>query len=467
LRPKLIKVSYSVINLRMKKILKATLLLLSYGADSFAQVEKADHFNLLKDESKDTVKRFNLHFQTTYIYQYKPQMHSPYESTNSLIGKEEKQNSLTATMYLTIRLWKGAKVIVNPEIAGGSGLSGALGMAGSSNGETTRVGNPAPTLYLGRGYLEQTIALGSETEVQQDDANQLGGYEPKDYLRFTVGKYAMGDLFDNNAYANTPRTQFMNWALMNNGAWDFAANVRGYTYAFAAEVQKGSWNYKAALSALPKVANGAELNTDLSQAYSLNAEVSKNYKLAGKDGNIRLLGYHNNANMGSYQQAVSTGNLTDTIDITATRKAGRTKTGLGISFDQVLNKNLGMFARLGWNDGKNESWAFTEIDQTASLGLNLDGNMWRRADDNGGVALLVNGISKDHRDYIAAGGYGFIIGDGKLNYAPEEVIEMYYNFKPTAYPIWLSGDYQLCVHPGYNKDRGPANIFSFRVHVQL
>ncbi|PZF70873.1 carbohydrate porin [Taibaiella soli] len=451
----------------MKKFLPATLLLTSFGVHSLAQVEKANHFNILKDESKDTVKRFNLHFQTTYIYQYKPQMTSPYESTNSLIGKEEKENSLTATMYLSIRLWKGAKVFVNPEIAGGSGLSGALGMAGSSNGETTRVGNPAPTLYLGRGYLEQTIALSKETEVQQDDANQLGGYEPKDYLRFTVGKYAMGDLFDNNAYANTPRTQFMNWALMNNGAWDFAANVRGYTYAFAAEVQKSNWNYKAAIATLPKVANGAELNTDLSQAYSLNAEIGKAYKWHGKDGNIRVLGYLNNADMGSYKQAISSSSLTDTPDVTATRQNGRTKTGFGISFDQVLNKNLGLFARLGWNDGKNESWAFTEIDQTASVGLNLDGNMWHRVDDYAGVALLVNGISKDHRDYLAAGGYGFIIGDSKLNYAPEGVLEMYYNFKPTAYPIWFSGDYQLCINPAYNKDRGPANIFSFRVHVQL
>lgn len=452
----------------MKFIFPTALLLMAAGACTqvFGQVEKADHFNLFQAHPSDSNKKFNLHFQTTYIYQYKPEFHSPYEGTNSLIGKEEKQNSLTATLYLGVRLWPGAKFYINPEIAGGSGLSGALGMGGSSNGETTRVGDPAPTLYLGRAYFEQTLRLGTKDEFEVDDANQLGGWEPKDYLRFTVGKYSMGDLFDNNEYSNSPRTQFMNWNLMNNGAWDFAANVRGYTYAFTAELQKGNMNYKAAIAALPKVANGADLNTNINEAYSLNAEISRSYTLNNRPGHIRLLGYYNNADMGNYRDAINNTAVSDTPDITLDRKKGRSKTGFGLNMDQELSENVGIFARAGWNDGKNETWAFTEIDQTISAGISLDGKSWHR-DDNAGIAVMVNGLSKDHRDYLGAGGYGFIVGDGKINYATEDVAELYYNFKPTAYPIWLSGDYQLALHPGYNKDRGPANIFSFRVHVQL
>lgn len=436
------------------KIFFVSASLMLIGNDLFAQ-----------DTSQQ--QRFNLHFQTTYIYQYKPSFHSPYEGENSLTGKKEKENSITATLYVGARLWKGAEVYINPEIAGGSGLSGALGMAGSSNGETFRVGSPSPTLYWGRYYLKQSFNLGKEKELLDDEANQLSVKRSKDYLSFYFGKLSLGDIFDNNEYSNSPRTQFMNWALMNNGAWDYAANVRGYTYTFTTEAQLKSFTYKLAFAALPKEANGEKLNTDFKDSFSLaiNAEVDKTYLLNKRNGNIRLLVYHNNANMGNYDEAVKTNNIPDVV---STRQLGRTKWGWGINFDQDIADNTGLFGRIGWNDGTNETWAFTEIDRTASLGISLNGNAWKRENDNAGIAVVVNALSHDHRNYLAQGGSGFILGDGKLNYGPETITELYYNVKPSAkLPLWLTGDYQFALNPGYNKDRGPVNIFSIRAHVEF
>ena len=448
-------------SLRLMKQFAATLLLVIISNAARAQPD-----TLRKPEA-----RFNLHFQSTYIYQYSGRFKSPYSGPNSLSGDEEKQNSITTTLYGGARLWKGATAYINPEIAGGSGLSGALGMGGSSNGETFRVGNPAPSLYLGRLFFVQTFSIGkSKREQAEDGANVLSTFEPEDHLRFVIGKYSLGDLFDNNAFSNSPRTQFLNWSLMNNGAWDYAANVRGYTLAFSTELAYHNMAYKLAIATLPKEANGPELETNLSKSLSLYGEVDRQYKWRGREGNVRLLGYYNRTHMGAYKEAIIPPALNPypfTPDIDATQKDGRTKTGIGLNADQEINDDLGLFARLGWNDGKNETWCFTEIDRTASLGAVLKGKSWHRGDDVAGAALVVNGLSKEHREYLRQGGQGFILGDGTLTYAPEAIAEFYYAWKPVKTDFWLTADYQFCLNPGYNKDRGPANIISLRVHVEL
>lgn len=426
------------------------------------------HIDLFAQDSTDFNAWYNLHIQMTYINQTKPKMHALYSGPYSLQAEKEKQNSLTTTAFLGLRLWKGAAFYFNPEIAGGSGLSGAQGMGGSSNGETFRVGNPSPTLYVGRAYLQQTFALGTQASWQDDDQNQLRLLMPNDYVRLTVGKYSLADLFDNNAFSNSPRTQFMNWSLMNNGAWDFAANVRGYTYIATAEISKAFLNYKISIANLPKEANGAELNTHLNQELALNTEVAGTYKIQNKKGNLRLLYFLNRAGMGDYQQAIAAASTNQSVpDITATRESGRKKWGLGVNFDQELGKDFGLFGRYGMNDGKTETWNFTEIDNALSIGTVADGRLWHRRQDNAGLAIVTDGLSKDHRSYIAHGGNGFILGDGKLNYGKESIAELYYNLKPTDKPIWITGDYQYALHPGYNKDRGPASIFSVRVHTEF
>lgn len=416
-------------------------------------------------KAQDSITRAGIHFQTTYVYQYKPSFHAAYSGANSLSPHHERQNSITATLYLGARLWKGASIYVNPEIAGGSGLSGALGMAGSSNGETFRVGDPAPALYLARAYLQQVFALSQEREWNKDDANDLGGFAPKRSLTIYAGKFSLGDLFDNNEYSNSPRQQFLNWSLMNTGAWDYAANVRGYTYSLSADLDLGQMHYKLGLAALPKEANGADLNTDFSDTISLavNLELDRAYSWKGKKGNLRLLGFLNQAPMGHYRLAAQQ----PVPDITTTRRKGRRKHGLALNWDQQTGRYTGLFARLGWNDGRNESWAFTEIDRTATAGLSFNGAAWKREDDVAGVALAVNGLSRAHRNYLAQGGYGFIIGDGALRYSAEAIAEAYYSFKPAQIPLWLTGDYQFVLHPAYNRDRGPASIFSLRLHTEF
>lgn len=418
-------------------------------------------------DSAKQQSRLNWHFQATYVYQYKPSFHAPYEGVNSLAGKEEKQNSVTATLFAGVALWKGAAFYINPEIAGGSGLSGAVGMAGSSNGETFRVGDPAPTLYLARGFLKQTFPLGNEKAWQDDDANQLSGYLPKNHVTFYLGKFSLGDLFDNNDYGNDPRAQFLNWSLMNNGAWDYAANVRGYTYSFATEVQLNNMSYKLAIATVPKEANGAKLNTDFKDSFALacNAEIDRTFSINKRKGNIGLLIYLNDANMGNYAAAIHRGGIPD---ILTTRKLGRTKWGIGINLSQELTTNAGLFGRLGWSDGKNETWAFTEIDHTLSIGISYKGNAWKRKDDNAGIAFVLNGLSQEHKNYLAKGGVGFMLGDGALQYGLEAITECYYSFKPSpAAPLWITADYQFAINPGYNKDRGPVNIFSLRVHTEF
>lgn len=413
--------------------------------------------------------RFSLHAQATYIYQYKPKFKAPYSGLNSLLPAEETQNSVTATFFAGARLWKGAEVYVNPEIAGGSGLSGALGMAGSSNGETFRVGNPAPTLYLARAYFVQSFSLGVNREFVPDEKNQVANLLSKDYVKLFVGKLSMADLFDENQYANSPRTQFMNWGLMNNGAWDYAANTRGYTYTLAAELNKGKMNYKAALAALPSSANGPDLTAGFG-TYSINAQVARSWELGmkGRKGAARLLGYYNRTTMGNYREAIRFGAaFNDTPRIYIVQGLSTGKYGFTFNAEQELTDNLDAFARIGWNDGQTETWCFTEIDRTISLGLHLDGNAWSREEDHAGIALLANGLSDAHRDYLAAGGSGFILGDGALNYTPEGILELYYSFKPLPVKIWFTGDYQFCINPGYNADRGPAHIFSIRAHMEL
>lgn len=439
-----------------------------YAALILAFCDKASAHSDARVDSMNE-QRFNLHFQTTYIYQYSARFHSPYSGQNSLNANEERENSLTMTLFGGLRLWQGAEVYVNPEIAGGSGLSGAVGMGGSSNGETTRIGDPSPTLYLGRAYFSQCFSLSPEVkDTISDDANALAGIKGKNLLRFTIGKFSLGDIFDQNTVSNSPREQFMNWALMNTGAWDYAANVRGYTLAAAAELAWNNWHYKIAAAALPKEANGDELDMDLGNSISWNAEIDRQYNFRERAGNIRFLAFQNRTHMGNYEQAISMGAAWgQRPDIIQTRQDGRTKTGFAISADQELNEYLSAFLRLGWNDGKNETWCFTEIDQTFALGAQLKGTLWKRKDDVLGLACLMNGLSQPHRDYIAAGGYGFILGDGKLNYGHEGILEAYYAAQLRKEGLWLSADYQLCLNPGYNKDRGPASIASIRLHVAI
>ena len=416
-----------------------------------------------QEKKTDSIIPYSFHFQQTLVTQWHPDFSAKYSGVNSFRTHENGAASITSTIYAGIRPWKNLELYVNPELAGGAGLSHATGIAGFPNGETFRVGDPKPKIYLARAYGVYTLPLSTATEADQDDLNNVGGTTPTRYLRFIGGKYCLADFFDQNDYSHDPRTQFMNWALMSNAAWDYPADVRGYTMALTVQYQANNWLLQAATSLEPEVANGPKLNYHYGQSNGEVVEVTHTHILNKHEGQVRLMAFINQAPMGNYNEAVNT--AIDTPDISAVRRNGHTKYGFGININQELTSSGGAFFKASWNDGHNETWAYTEIDRSISAGWLQSGQCWRRAQDNAGAALVVNGLSADHRNYLAEGGAGFMIGDGQLNYAPEIIAEVFYQCNITRLHIALSPDYQFVMHPAYNRDRGPVNILGLRTRV--
>lgn len=436
----------------MKKILLLSIASMVMG-QTYAQTD-----SLIK-------KRFNLHFQQTIITQTKPGFSADYSGDNSLSTAHETATSLTSTLFGGARLWKGAEAYFNPEIAGGKGFSQTLGLAGFSNGETFRVGSPDPKIYIARAYLTQTFGWGTAVDTLADDQNQLAGYRKKRYFSITAGKFGLSDFFDNNNFSHDPRTQFMNWSLMANGAWDYPANTRGYVFGAVFELGQPDWALRFSATMVTTSANGSVWDGKIGKAHAFTLEYEKRYELGGEKGTIRLLGFDNSAMMGKYRLAILENPLAP--DVTTTRAYGRDKYGFGVNWEQNINSNLGIFAKTSYNDGKTETWAFTEIDRSLSFGAVLNGKSWNQKEAEVGLAFVGNGISKDHRDYLADGGYGFIIGDGKLNYAPEMIAELYYKLNVYQKKFFLTPDYQFILNPAYNKDRGPVHVFTLRAHVEF
>ena len=426
-----------------------------------------DLISLAQNKSDSSKNWLSFHFQQTTVYQMQPGVSGKYSSDFSLSPKEEDAISLTTTLFLGAKLWKGAEAYFNPELAGGSGLSAARGVAGFTNGETFRIGNPAPQPYIARAFITQKFALNNNKVWQADGANKIGTYQPEKYISITAGKFSLADYFDNNKYSHDPRTQFLNWSLMSTGAWDYAANTRGYTVGLVLQYVSPIWSVRYAAALVPEYANGPTLETNFSQYNSQVLEVEKIVKVHNRKGSLKLLAFNNFANMGSYKQAIAPSNTMLTPDITKTRNGARTKYGLSLNYEQELNDYIGLFGRVSWNDGLNETWAFTEIDQSVSLGFSADGSKWKRNDDVLGIAFVANGISNDHQNYLKAGGKGFMIGDGNLNYAPEIILELFYNALLHEDHFWLSPDYQLVMNPAYNQDRGPAHVFAIRLHAEF
>jgi high affinity Mn2+ porin len=360
-------------------------------------------------------------------------------------------------------VWEGTEIVFTPEVAGGAGLSNVFGMAGFPNGEMTKVGSVEPTPYISRLYVRQTWGLGGEQEKIAEAPNTVAATVDIDRVVLVAGRMAAPDLFDDNRYSDDPRSQFMNWSLMLNGAWDYAADTRGYVYGSGITLNRKDYAIRYALFAMPSSANGYNFDPKILLANSHNFEYQRNISVNDRPGHVHFLAYLNRAHMGSYSESLA--EMPVNPDITATR-AYRSKYGFGLSLDQELTDDLGIFSRLGWNNGQTESFVFTEIDRTASLGLSLQGNRWGRKNDNVGLAGVINGISGVHAAYLAAGGLGFQLGDGRLNYGYEEVIETYYRYQLRP-GIHISVDFQEINNPGYNRDRGPVFVASGRFHFEF
>lgn len=407
---------------------------------------------------------WSVHGQITYQLQGHGSFDAPYEGSNSFQNRKETRGSFTSTLFLGRRLWTGAEAYVNVEAIAGQGLSRVLGLAAPSNGETYRVDSTQLKANLARLFFRQTFALSGEGEAQGDEENQIQGRRAARRIVVTAGKVSGTDVFDANTYAHDPRTQFNNWSLWANAAWDYPADTRGYTWGIALELYQDAWALRLGSFMEPREANGLEFDHDVARAHGDVAEIEHRHTFSGRPGAVRLLAFWNHAGMGVYQDALALAPAAP--DITSTRAPGRSKYGFGLNLEQEAAPGVGVFLRAGWNDGRTESWAFTEIERTLALGATARGETWKRPGDVIGVAVASNGINRDHRNYLAAGGLGFMLGDGALHASAEEVLDVFYSASLSSFAaVTLEAEHYWS--PGFNRDRGPLTVYGLRLHANF
>ena len=422
--------------------------------------------------------RFLIEGQANIIFQAHGPFHSPYEGTNSLLDRGEYKTSLVGTLFLGAELVRNParhlEAIYDEESAGGRGISEALGLAGFTNLDVVRNPTLGPVPYLARVQLHQTIGLSSKRVEAERGPFSLATKVPERRLELRAGKIGLPDTFDLNSVGTDSHQQFLNWTVDNNGAYDYAADTRGYTWGAIAEYDDKDWSVRYGGALMPTVANGIYMDWNIARASGQNMEFEwRHGLLAGlvnpdRKGVVRALSYVNHAHMGLYRDAVKAylAGKDATPDITRHETDGAVKYGFGLNAEQELTDNLRLFGRFGWNEGQHESFAYTEVDQTVELGGDLAGKRWHRADDKVGLAFVTNAIKRDHQEYLKLGGLGFLLGDGNLRYAREDIVEGYYTLH-TRRGVFYALDAEYVTHPGYNQDRGPVLVESVRMHVDF
>jgi hypothetical protein len=409
---------------------------------------------------------FELHAQATYAQQYKAPFSAPYSGPNSLLATRETSYTFTGTLYVGARVGEATELYFNPEFVQGRAFSSLHGLAGFSNGEIQRGVGGDLKGYRARLFLRHTWNLGGDYEARESGQNQVRTRYAAQRVVLTAGNFSVLDVFDAMDYSRDARTQFMNWSSLTYAAWDFPADARGYTWGAAAEYITAGWQLRVGRFLVPAESNGLRLDRSFMKHYGDVAEVEVPYKLAGSPAIARALVFRNRVVAGAFDDATTLAAATAaTPDVSLVRRL-QTKAGFGLGTQVQLSEYAGVYARAGWSDGRTETFMFTEVDRSLSAGALLKGARWGRADDSAGVAAYVNGLSRPHRDYLAAGGSGFFLGDGRLNYAAERIVETFYSLG-VAQGAWLSLGYQYVTNPGYNRDRGPANFIGFRMHAEL
>ncbi len=425
-----------------------------------------DHATLF---SHSESSRFWVSGQANLISQWHPSFYSPYQGPNSLSPQAQDATSRVLTLLTGVEASSTTEFLLDLQEPGGHGIGEALGLAGFTNLDVVRNPTLSKVPYVARLMWHQVIALSSEKTSAERTPLSLFTQLPVRRLEIRFGKFSLADFFDVNTYGSDSNFQFMNWTIDNNGAYDYAADTRGYTYAAMVEYDDRHWALRFAEALMPKVANGINLDADLGRARSENAEFELHRTfLPHREAVLRFLGYANHANMGVYSVAIANFLAGDTPkpEITAHPLQTTTKYGFGVNLEQPLTDWLGVFARWGWNEGQHESYAYTEVDETEQVGAGAQGTRWKRKLDRAGIAFVSNGISRDHQEYLALGGLGFLLGDGRLNYGRENIVETYYTLH-----VWrgffTSLDVQHINNPGYNRDRGPVFASAVRLHVEF
>jgi high affinity Mn2+ porin len=406
--------------------------------------------------------------QANLVGQAQPGFHAPYTGDNSLRSDDHAALSTVVTAYAGYELTPDTAIVIAGESAGGGGLSDALGIAGFSNLDVVRNPTLGSAPYLGRAFIDQVIPLSDARTPHPRDPLHVLRSLPDHRIEIRAGKLSTVDSFDLNTIGSDSHLQFLNWAVDNNGAYDYAADTRGYALGAIVEYAAPAWALRFGELTMPTVANGIDYDFDVTHARGENLELELHDDLAGHPGVLRLLGFANHAKMGRYADAIAafTRGEVERPDVTASRMAGRVKLGAGLNAEYEICEAMHGFARLGWSDGRYESFAYTEIDNTIELGGDLRGALWGRDGDKLGLAVVSNGLADDHRRYLALGGKGFLLGDGRLRYGRESIAEAYYTARVYR-GVFVAGDVQLIDNPGYNRDRGPVGIGSLRFHVEL
>jgi high affinity Mn2+ porin len=414
-----------------------------------------------------TEESFAIHGQATYVVQATDGFHAPYSGPNSLSPAANRE-TIDATLYLGARLWRGAEIWIQPEIDQGFGLDNTLGVAGFPSGEAYKVGANHPYLRLTRAFVRQTLDEGGDREPVEGVANQLGGSRRLDRWVFTVGKFGVTDIFDTNQYAHDPRSDFLNWSVLDGGAFDYAADAWGYTVGAAVERYAGSWTVRAGVFDLSTIPNSIHLDPGMHE-FQIDAEVEKRYELFGRTGRVLLTGFESRGRMALLDEAISLAQTTGVNLSTALVDARqyRSRQGAVLGLEQPVTEAVGIFARISKAAGNVEPYEFTDIDRSVAIGTSIKGVLWHRPEDTVGLAAIDNGISAEREAYLNLGGLGILVGDGRLPHpGAEQIFEMYYNFAALPW-AHVSLDYQWVKNPGYNTDRGPVSIFAARVHAQF
>jgi high affinity Mn2+ porin len=409
---------------------------------------------------------YSLHGQFTNVTQYHPRFPSSFRGTNSLDPGHRGNETIDATLFAGVRVWEGLEFYANPEVDQGFGLSNTLGVAGFPSGEAYKVGMADPYIRLPRAFFRYTLGLGGEEETIEPGINQLAGKRQADNVTFTFGKFAAPDIFDTNAYAHDPRSDFLNWSIIESGAYDYAADAWGYTYGGAVEWTQSWWTLRAGVFDLSRIPNSKHLERGFGQLEAV-VEAEERHELLGQPGKLKALVFANRGRMADYNDAVRLGAATGTTPDVAQVRRYATRPGVALNLEQQLAPDLGAFARASLNDGHKEAYEFTEINRSIAAGLSVKGDRWYRPNDTFGIAGVVNDISKDARNYFAAGGLGILIGDGQLPKAGfEKILEVYYKAAVTE-AISFTFDYQHVVNPAYDAARGPVDIFGYRLHAEF
>jgi len=408
---------------------------------------------------------WNIYGQGTFVDQFHPTFTAPYSGPNSLHASNSNAETADLTLLLGHRLWDGAEFWANPELDQGFGLSNTLGVAGFTSGEAYKIGANRPYIRLPRLFVRQVFNLGGEIQTVDAGPNQIAGATTTDNVTLTIGKVSVVDIFDTNSYAHDPRGDFFNWSIVDGGAFDYAADSWGFTNGFAAEWARADWTLRGGVFQMSEQPN-AKVSGIHFHNFSSVIELEQRHEWFTHPGKIKFLVFANRADMASYDDAVALGQAThSTPDVSLVRRYS-TNPGAVLNIEQELLSNVGAFARISANGGKKEAYEFTEINRSVSTGVALQGALWGRAEDKLGFAGVINALSSDAKRYFSAGGMGILIGDGKLNYAPEKIIESYYALHLIDTLI-LTADYQRVINPAYNQDRGPVSVYALRLHADF